>query len=289
MSSDRDTTRIVRSWLEEGVTALPDRILDGVLDQLPATYQRRSRWRRLTLENDRRLPRFTFAAAAVVLVAVLGLGIAPAILPPNGGAPTPSPSSSPSPSPAPTAQASADELFPSPLAPGAYSLDGFPVGVTFTLPSGWAWCIVGPVEQSVCREGGNGEVGFLIVDNVVADPCSEPLLDPPVGPSVDDLVSAISGLSDFTATTPTDITVDGFRGKELTVTSPDVPACAGPGTWATADRTNGVGPAEANLIRIVDVNGTRVVMTGAYFRLETGAADALEAIVQIMDSVTFTP
>ena len=49
--------------------------------------------------------------------------------------------------------------------------------------------------------------------------------------------------------------------------APNVPACGGLGTWATADRTNGVGPAEANLIRIVDVNGTRVVVTGASFGL----------------------
>jgi len=37
MSTDRDTTRIVRSWLDEGVTVLPDRVLDAVLDQVPAT------------------------------------------------------------------------------------------------------------------------------------------------------------------------------------------------------------------------------------------------------------
>ena len=42
MSTDRDTTRIVRSWLEEGATALPDRVLDAVLDQVPATSQRRA-------------------------------------------------------------------------------------------------------------------------------------------------------------------------------------------------------------------------------------------------------
>ncbi len=35
MSAERDVTRIVRSWLEEGVTALPDRVLDAVLDQSP--------------------------------------------------------------------------------------------------------------------------------------------------------------------------------------------------------------------------------------------------------------
>ena len=44
MSTDRDVTRIVRSWLEDGATALPDRVLDTVLDQLPATPQRRAWW-----------------------------------------------------------------------------------------------------------------------------------------------------------------------------------------------------------------------------------------------------
>ena len=44
MSTDRDTTRIVRSWLDEGATALPDRVLDAVLDQVPATSQRRPLW-----------------------------------------------------------------------------------------------------------------------------------------------------------------------------------------------------------------------------------------------------
>ena len=43
MSTDRDTTRIVRSWLEEGRTTLPDWVRDDVLDRLPATPQRRSR------------------------------------------------------------------------------------------------------------------------------------------------------------------------------------------------------------------------------------------------------
>ena len=44
MSTERDVNRIVRSWLEEGVAALPDRVLDTVLDQLPATPQRRAWW-----------------------------------------------------------------------------------------------------------------------------------------------------------------------------------------------------------------------------------------------------
>ena len=44
MKPERDTTALVRSWLENGVTDLPDRVLDPVLDQLPATPQRRHAW-----------------------------------------------------------------------------------------------------------------------------------------------------------------------------------------------------------------------------------------------------
>ena len=64
----------------------------------------------------------------------------------------------------------------------------------------------------VCRDDESG-VGFVIVDNVVSDPCdpTQPHLVPPVGPSVDDLVTAISNLAGFEATDPVDVTVDGFR------------------------------------------------------------------------------
>jgi len=73
MSTDRDITRTVRSWLEDGVTALPDRVLDDVLDQLPATHQRRATWwpaRRIAQMNT--AARFGLAAAAVVVAALLG-------------------------------------------------------------------------------------------------------------------------------------------------------------------------------------------------------------------------
>src|SRR4029078_12906233 len=44
VSTDHDVTRIVRSWLEECPTVVPDRVLDAVLDQVPATRQRRATW-----------------------------------------------------------------------------------------------------------------------------------------------------------------------------------------------------------------------------------------------------
>ena len=94
MSTDRQTTRIVRSWLDEGVTRLPDRVLDGVLDQLPATPQRRSGWSAWRSYQMNVYARLAAAAAAILVVAVVGFQLIPrgGI----GGPPTIAPSPSPS-------------------------------------------------------------------------------------------------------------------------------------------------------------------------------------------------
>src|SRR4029077_3944808 len=81
MSPDRDTTRIVRSWLEEGATALPDRVLDAVLDQVPATSQRRPLWPPRRFNDMNSTLKFAIAAVAVVVVAVVGV----TLLPRSGG------------------------------------------------------------------------------------------------------------------------------------------------------------------------------------------------------------
>jgi hypothetical protein len=104
MNAERDVTRIVRSWLEEGVTALPDRVLDTVLDQVPATPQRRPRWSPRRFAPMNRVFLTASAAAAVLVVVILGYNL----LPRSGGVGTqptvaPSPSTNPSPSPSPAA------------------------------------------------------------------------------------------------------------------------------------------------------------------------------------------
>jgi hypothetical protein len=97
MSTDRETTRLVRSWLEEGVTSLPDRVLDAVLDQLPATPQRRAWWPAWRFSDMNTYVKFAIAAAAVLVVAVVGYNF----LPGRGG--VGGPAATPSPSPAPLA------------------------------------------------------------------------------------------------------------------------------------------------------------------------------------------
>ena len=81
--------------MDEGVTQLPDRVLDLVLDQLPATPQRRASWlaRRPTMNNYARLG---LVAAAVLAVVILGIGLFGKSLDVGPTtSPTPSPSASP--------------------------------------------------------------------------------------------------------------------------------------------------------------------------------------------------
>lgn len=295
MSTDRDVERIVRSWMGEGVTALPDRVLDLVLDQLPATPQRRAGWlaRRFPVMNSN-IARFGVAAAVVVLAVIVGINLLPGGGN-HGGPPEPTPSASAEPTPSP--QALSFEGNPV-LTPGRYFLSGFPVGVSFeipalTAPAEWLACSENVVEQEVCYwptpEDLGGQLQFLIVTNVAADPCvpNVTLLDPPVGPSVDDLVTAISNLEGFgfDVTAPVDITIGGFSGKQITLHAPTDTLCDGFGAWSTELRTAGLGIGEINVVRIIDVNGVRVMITSANDPASAGAA----AFEQVVASVRFVP
>ncbi len=64
MTTDRDTTRMVRSWLRTDEHESADRVLEAVLASLDTTPQRRLWWpsRRFTKMNT--LTRLAVAAAA---------------------------------------------------------------------------------------------------------------------------------------------------------------------------------------------------------------------------------
>lgn len=93
MSTDRETTRLVRSWLEEGVNRLPDRVLDAVLEQVPATAQSRSWWPAWRSNRMNTYAKLIAAAAAVLVVAVVGYQFLPERS--GSGGPTTAPSPSP--------------------------------------------------------------------------------------------------------------------------------------------------------------------------------------------------
>ena len=215
MSTDRETTRIVRSWLEEGVTALPDRVLDAVLDQVPATAQRRSWWpaRRSDMNTQTKA---LLAVAAALVAAVVGYQFLPSIGP--GGRPTPSPPIAPpasptQPPPMPTGS----------VPPGTYTMQvGTDPAFIVTVPDGWSRDSGDFVSRGQVR-GGTG-VGFTTwtVTHLYADSChwQGNLM------SVSELRNALpteieQGLTDqmgHTTTGPIRMTIGGLDANRFTLT-----------------------------------------------------------------------
>jgi hypothetical protein len=67
-------------------------------------------------------------------------------------------------------------------------------------------------------------LSILNVTNVVQDGCTGHVAAvPPVGPTVEDMATALAALSPFDLTKPPrDVTIDGFSGKHLELTVPDL-------------------------------------------------------------------
>jgi hypothetical protein len=120
MSTDRETTRLVRSWLEDGVTALPDRVLDTVLERVPATPQRRSWWPARRFNHMSTYAKLIAGAAALVMVAFVGYQF----LPGNGGSGGQSTIA-----PSPSAQSPTSAAL---LARGSFKLQGAEVELNAT-------------------------------------------------------------------------------------------------------------------------------------------------------------
>ena len=321
MSTDRDVNRIVRSWLEEGATALPDRVLDTVLDQLPATSQRRamSPARRLSEMNN--ALKLAIATAAVVVVALVGINLLPRSGSVGGAGPSPTsdPTDAPSPTPAPSPTKDPNLNFTGSYAAGAtYVIDNVcqPAmsasahcvagRMTFTIPAtGWyapleAWRI----GKNIPGEGSDLfdlYVTPLVAGNIYTGGCQwrGTELDPPVGPTVDDLATALSALAG--ASPPASVTVGGHPGKKVELSTPadlDVATTCdrdGGGSdgifgrivfergFAAAPYTHGMG--QHQTIYIIDVDGTRQVIDAMYLP-GASAADRAEQD-EIIASIRF--
>lgn len=113
---------------------------------------------------------------------------------------------------------------PSALEPRSVDPDGTdatPLRVTYQVPAGWgSW--FGAIKFVEGDADGFTGLSITTVSNLVADGCRDhTALDPPVGPTVDDLATALSQLAPFEVTAPpTDVTLLGYQGKRLELTVP---------------------------------------------------------------------
>jgi hypothetical protein len=212
----------------------------------------------------------------------------------TGGASTSAPSSTSLPSPTLSVSATASPTampaptypanvmdFPhfSPLEVETYFVE--PVGtdmqVFYTIPTeGWvSW--FGAFKEGL----GTPLVGFSIVNvtNVVQEGCTAHVAaDPPVGPTVDDMATALAALSPFVLTKPpTAITAFGFSGKYLKLTVPDMAFevsgddtvftdCADGDLWSWIGPPLGFAyygynhPGQVEELWLLDVDGTRLMI-----------------------------
>ncbi|MDQ3937826.1 MAG: hypothetical protein M3253_03995, partial [Chloroflexota bacterium] len=137
---------------------------------------------------------------------------------------------------------------------------------------------------------------FAIPSNVYADPCrflDAGLLTPRVGHSVDDLVNALVALEGAEVSTPTDVTLDGYRGRQLTITAPDTFDECSPEEpqyrlWRFPNGGDHfMAPRQVHRISIIDVDRTRVVIVTSEHP-DTAPHD-LAQLQQIFESIELEP
>jgi hypothetical protein len=214
------------------------------------------------IRNGRRL-----AMAAAAVVAVIGVA-AIAINRWNsddGGSP-----SAASPTVAPTTIAPTRET-------GSFA-GASDVPVTFNMPAGWQLFEGWAVSKAGAGGAGDAGVSFMTLSNTYANPCQWVLVDPPVGPTVDDLVSAWPKVPGLNATAAVDVTVDGHVGKQIEFTVPNYKKdeCKQNkfGLWQDSGPQGGgsdpdywaQGPNQHNRLWIFDVSGARLVINAWSFQ-----------------------
>jgi hypothetical protein len=178
------------------------------------------------------------------------------------------------------------------------------IPVTFTVPKSWTVLThdgavlarpIGSAYSNLTHDG--AVVQFDGVSNIYSGGCMTPL-DPPVGPTVDDLVTAWANVPELAATAPVDITVDGYAGKQIEFTVPD-DACGMDiitfGVWSSGEPNKNqrsvfpsnqpVSPKQHFQMFVLDVDGTRLLIAASTHPntppQEQAALEELLASIQI--------
>ncbi|MGH8959152.1 MAG: hypothetical protein ACRDVK_10835, partial [Acidimicrobiia bacterium] len=146
--------------------------------------------------------------------------------------------------------------------------------LTVMMPTGWVtWPSNSSIPSSIIK--GDPEppnwmaVGAISVADIYTDRCQwqGAVLNPPLGPTVDDLAIALAEVWGADATAPIDITLDGFAGTQIVLTVPtdvDFADCDNgqfrrfPGFWYQ-------GQGQIDRMWILDVEGERLVVLASFF------------------------
>jgi hypothetical protein len=243
----------------------------------------------------------------------------------SSDAPVPSPPAPSDPSPTPVVQDVMEIEYFAPLEPGTYSIDpdvdpSTSLRVLYEIPAkGWLryFGAAKPAEEgTACSSSGcpghpsHVSVSITTVTNLVSHGCRDhSWADPPVGPSVNDLATALADLAPFRVTSPPkDVTIFGYSGKYLELTVPDLPVEGDPGddrrftgcidgnlkSWVGAIDTEPgdayygyTGPGFREELWILDVDGTRLVIAAE--RSPGSPRKDVAELSAILDSIRIEP
>ena len=273
----------------EGLTPLPDAVRDAVRAELPKTKQIgpiSGLMRNLNMAIQ--FPpaaRYGLVAAAVVAAVLLGatlFGGRPNV----GGGSTPTPIPTPSPIPPP--------LVGSALDPGTYTLRRAYGTATITVPAGWGSLEVIGVTKERSEESFMAVLFWSFPDDfneVYSDPCdwSSSIIEPPVGPTVDDLANALAAQAMRGDAVPAAVTIDGYEGLVLEMSVPadlDLATCDLGEFRSWLGRFH-QGRGQIDRIYILDVDGQREVIVMNYM---PGASEAELAEQQaVLESIDIVP
>lgn len=304
MTSDRETARIVRSWMQLGVDQLPERVLDAVLDELPSTPQRRSPWSAWRFRQMPNVLKLAAVAVAVLVVAVVGFQLLPTSSSLGGpvsthaSTATLSPLPTTTPAPSPSASVIAMGTRNAQLTPGTYRVaDPFrPFTVLF--PSSWSVADAEKTGVALYRTEPADFAPSVTIDRiheVFADPCHPPTGSPPPNaglPTLQQIVAGLTSMKDFSSGPVSDVTVGGHPAKTFVLTNAITDEAAAKCGGSPLDLWNGgLGRNTTNQrsrdhIWVVDVNGTPVTIHATSVPGRT-AADLITEADAVVSSIQF--
>ena len=108
-------------------------------------------------------------------------------------------------------------------------------------------------------------VYFYAPTTTYSDPCEQTPVDPPIGPSVDDLIQALRDIPNITSTEPVAATFGGLPATYLEMTSDDTLPCP-PAQFYIWDGNWTQGEGQIVRTWVLEVNGSRIVASALRVR-----------------------
>jgi hypothetical protein len=149
----------------------------------------------------------------------------------------------------------------------------------------WVWTADG-------RERAFGQLAYWSPTRVLADPCDVDKPSPPLGPTVEDLATALAAQKGTATTKAVPVVLDGHRGLYLELSSPaglDYPSCGPDGgmlVWEAGDAGRVLEVPSTDRYWIMDVGSQRVVISA--LTLEGATSAAVERVTRVAKSTSFT-